>query len=198
MKRIIIGLALSLLAVTARADDGINSDIYVNKKFNISQNTRFAVMPFALTASWAQAQNEESTKKNVEDKNTDKFELSLLNAGVKVIERNKLERIFSEQTFSKTGLTEADSIKLGKMLSADVVVLGTIPIWTYYDKTHKGFIEILIKGVAVETGEIVFKVMFDAKINTTDDDFRYDMAQLETKSYKMLGEKIKGLVERNK
>ena len=196
MKKPVMVAMLLLVAVVANAGDGINSDIYFNKSVHITQNTKFVVLPFILTASWAQTPNEASTKKNVEDKNTEKFELSLLNAGVKVIERNKLDKLLSEQSLSKTGITESDSIKLGKILSADVIVLGTIPMWTYYEKTNKGFIEILIKGVVVETGEIIFKTVFDSKINTTYDDFRYDMAQLETKSYKMLGEKIREAVEK--
>ncbi len=196
MRKLLIVIAVLMLSAAVEGGEGINSDIYFNKKIRITQNTRFAVLPFELTASWAQLPSETSTKKNVESKNTEKFELSLLNAGVTVIERNRLDKVVSEQALSKTGLTESDSIKLGKVLSADIVVLGTISMWTFHDKTNKGFIEILIKGIAVETGEIVFKTAFDSKITTTYDDFRYDMAQLETKSYKILGDKIKEVIEK--
>jgi len=196
MKKLIILIAVLMLSTAAEGGESVNSDVYLNKKIKITKNTRFAVLPFELTASWAQVPNETSTKKSVESKNTEKFELSLLSAGVTVIERNKLDTLLSEQSLSKTGLTESDSIKIGKMLSADIVVLGTIPLWSYHNDIKKGFIEILIKGIAVETGEIVFKTAFDSKIITTYDDFRYDMAQLETKSYKILGDKIKEALEK--
>jgi hypothetical protein len=81
-------------------------------------------------------------------------------------------------------------MKLGKMLAADIIVTGSIPLWSYHEKIKKGYIEILIKGIVVETGEIAFKASFSTQINTSGDEFRFQMAQLETKIYKIFGENM--------
>ncbi len=195
MKKIFLLFSILVFFVSVNAAD-INSDVYFNKKIRITESTKFAVLPFELTASWAQNPGEKAVKKSIEEKNMEKFELSLLNAGATVIERQKLDKLINEMSLSSTGLTEADSIKLGKLLSADIIVLGTIPLWSFHQNINKGFIEILIKGIVVETGEISFKAVFDSKISTTNDDFRYDMAQLETKAYKIIGEKIRESVKK--
>jgi hypothetical protein len=193
--RKIVMIVVVVLIVAVTADAGINSNIFFNNKIKITRDTKFVVLPFELTASWRNPPTD-ITRKMIETKNTEKCEISLFKAGVAVIERNRLDKVLSEQALSQTGITENDSIKIGKILSGDIVVMGIIPAWTYYKNVKRGHIEIIIKGVDVETGEVVFKAIFNSKFHTAEGKFRYDISQLETKIYKALGEKIKTEVER--
>jgi hypothetical protein len=196
MKRTTLIAAILMMSVIVHAGDAIQTEIFFSKKIKLTQKTRVAVVPFELTVSWAASPSEAAVKKSVESKNTEKFELALLQSGVTVIERNKLDKVLAELSINQSGLTDENSMKVGKMLAADIIVTGNIPLWSYHDKIKKGFIEILIKGIVVETGEIAFKASFSTQIDTTNDEFRFQMAQLETKIYAIFGENMEKKVGR--
>ena len=192
MRKVILLLGMYLIGSPIHATENgkINSEIYFDKETKISPNISFAVLPFELTAPWINA-NTAVQKRNVELINTEKMETCLLGAGVKVIERRKIEGVLHEQALSKTGITQDSSIDTGKLLSADVIVTGVIPARGYNKYANTGRLELLIKGVDVNTGEIVFKASLDSRFDTSERDFLHDMGQLENQAYKLLENRIK-------
>ncbi len=190
VKKTALIAAIFMMSLAVHAEDAIQTEIFFSKKIKLTQKTRVAVVPFELTAGWAGAPSEAMTKKSVESKNTEKFELALLQSGVSVVERNKLDSVLAELSLTQSGLTDANSMKVGKVLAADIIVTGTIPLWSYHDNIKKGFFEVLIKGIVVETGEVAFKASFSTQIPATNDEFRFQMAQLETKVYRIFGENM--------
>jgi hypothetical protein len=63
---------------------------------------------------------------------------------IKVIDRNDLNKIIEEQKLSSAGLTNSDTVKIGKLLNLDMIVFRTI-----YDKQSS------TKVLKVDTGEIL-------------------------------------------
>jgi len=70
-------------------------------------------------------------------------------SGIKIIERESLEKLLKEQALSLTGLTEAGSvIEVGKLLQADQLIYGAYII-------NDDIIRIDLKLVSVESGTIL-------------------------------------------
>ena len=70
-------------------------------------------------------------------------------AGIKLVERESLEKVLREQALSLSGLTDQESaITVGKLLSADQLIYGSYII-------NDDQIRIDIKLVVVETGEVI-------------------------------------------
>ena len=195
MKRIFWILIIFCTTTIVNANE-IDSNIFFNKTYNITKNTKFVVMPFNCTANWVGRPGEEASKKSIENKNMEKMEIALLNADVIIVERQRIEKILEEQSISISGITEQKSIRIGKLLAANVVILGLIPEWTFWDKENKGCLEIILKGIDVESGAIIFKASFLSSFNTKSGMFRYDIAKIENDAYKILSEKISAQIKK--
>jgi hypothetical protein len=71
---------------------------------------------------------EVSKREQLENKQENQFfNMTVWNEGkYKVIERRHLSKILEEQKLSMTGLTDSDTVKLGKLLNLDIIVLRLI------------------------------------------------------------------------
>lgn len=87
----------------------------------------------------------------------DSFESAFLQTGFRVVERNQLDRLLEEMSFSASGLTEEDRLRLGEILNADALILGTV---TAFDKGSLGssypMVGISVRAVDVKTGIILW------------------------------------------
>jgi TolB-like protein len=81
---------------------------------------------------------------------TDKLTHELVETGkFKVVERSRIDRLLKEQQFVQSGVVDADSAaKIGKILSVDVVIIGTIRV------TNTG-IEFIARMIQSESGIIL-------------------------------------------
>ncbi|HMZ67189.1 MAG TPA: CsgG/HfaB family protein [Leptospiraceae bacterium] len=78
----------------------------------------------------------------------EKLTHEFVNSGqYQIIERSKINRVLKEQSLSSQGITEADSIKIGKLLAAEGVVVGSIV-------KENSNTTILARIVDTETGKI--------------------------------------------
>ena len=81
---------------------------------------------------------------------------------VDVVERQELEKILKEQRLSMTGLLDSDkSARVGKLLGADVMVLGrgTALDIGQRDQEGKNLVDtFMLKVVSVETGSLLITV----------------------------------------
>lgn len=89
---------------------------------------------------------------------TDAFETAFLMTGARLVERSRLKEVLGEAAFSASGLTEEDGVKLGRLLSADAVVVGVV---TAYRQGGFGStattVGLTVKAIDVESGTILWK-----------------------------------------
>ena len=80
---------------------------------------------------------------NMIERNKDKY---------KYIDRRHLKTILEEQKFSSSGLTESETVKLGKLLNLDIIVLRLI-----YENSR------VTKVLKVDTGEVLLFKTYEEK-----------------------------------
>jgi hypothetical protein len=149
MKRYVVFLMVIMAAVYAGCstiDVAVNQRIDVTKKLN-----KIVVFPFEIkNAHWG-------------DEFSDAITHHLFKTGrVEVVERQELEKILKEQKLSMTGLLDSDkTVKVGKLLGADVIVIGRGTALELGSDTHekKNLIDtFMLKVVSVETGTLLITV----------------------------------------
>ena len=79
-----------------------------------------------------------------------------LNEKVKIVDRRHLNKVLEEQKFSTSGLTDSDTVKIGKLLNLDIIVLRLI----YKDSR-------VTKVLKVNTGEVLLFKTYEEKIKET-------------------------------
>lgn len=87
-------------------------------------------------------------KDKLEDKEEEDFHIKVSNKvgdKVKIIDRRNLNKVIEEQKLSLSGITDSDTVKIGKILNLDMIVLRTL-----YDK------QTTTKLLKVDTGEVLF------------------------------------------
>ncbi|HPA71686.1 MAG: hypothetical protein KBA61_01705 [Spirochaetes bacterium] len=149
MKKFLYGCAWLLVPVMfgcSTIDVAINKKVDVTKKLN-----KIVVFPFEIkSAHWG-------------DEFSDSITHYLFKTGrVDVVERQELEKILKEQRLSMTGLLDSDkSARVGKLLGADVMVLGrgTALDIGQRDQEGKNLVDtFMLKVVSVETGSLLITV----------------------------------------
>ena len=146
----------SLALVIALAWIGVSAcstiDVALAKKVDASKKlNKVAVFPFEVKgAGWG-------------DEFSDAISHCFFKTGrVEVVEREALERILREQNLSMTGLIDDKSaVKVGKLLGADVILVGRGSALRASDKGREvpNLIDTFtLKALSVETGDILFIV----------------------------------------
>lgn len=169
---ICIGL-IFLLSILA-CGSTIQKSIIINPKYARYTFNTVLVLPF-------HDRNKEPYKKlysKAAEIMRESFETALVKTGLQIIEREKLDTVLKEMVFSKTGLTQSDGIKIGKMLNADSVIFGTVTSFVQGSSTDKSptkklektRVGIIIKAVHIETGVILWKCSVH---NQIDNAFSY-------------------------
>jgi len=121
------------------------------KVTQVGSRLAIAVLPFAA--------NENAV--NLQESITDKMITQLVNLRrFRVIERGAIEQVMKEQAFNLSGMVDEDSaIEVGKIVGADVIVIGRINIEIGYGKVNA-------RGIDIETGETI--VAKEASAGTTN------------------------------
>ena len=70
----------------------------------------------------------------------------------KYLDRRHLNKVLEEQKLSSSGLTDSDTVKIGKLLNLDIIVLRLI----YNDR-------LLTKVIKVDTGEVLLFKTFEKR-----------------------------------
>ena len=123
--------------------------IYKNLKYDSYKTTRVVVLPFKDAE--AQAGSGEIVSSI--------FETTLLSTSqYEVVERRQLDKILAEQKLSLSGFIE-DPVSVGKLVKADVVVIGTVTTW-YKAGWGSGYTTVgaSIKGIHAETGITLWSI----------------------------------------
>lgn len=96
---------------------------------------------------------------------------------VTVVERKRLDALMLEQDFQASGHVDPQTaINIGKMIGADVIVLGTIDKLGISNKTirvgdskikrYMSFAEVSVRAVNVQSGAIIFSDSDEVSFNT--------------------------------
>lgn len=169
MKTYIIGLSLSILTVTtslllptpvisqqAIAENGV-AQVQVQKS---TERKRIAVLDFDFASTsntdWFDNWGGTGPAKGVSD--------LLTNALVKdgtyiVLERSKIEQIIGEQNLGASGRVDASTAaQIGKLLGADVVIIGTITKFNVEQSESGGSIGFLGIGGSKEKNKAIVQI----------------------------------------
>lgn len=73
-----------------------------------------------------------------------------------VIERDQIEKVLSEQAFVLSFGNEKDATKVGQLVGADVLVVGSVSFVTLSGKPLQAVAGMKIRGIDVKTGKILF------------------------------------------
>ncbi len=149
MKKLLL-LLITLAGISiigcSTIDVALSSRVDVQKKMK-----KIAVFPFDVKgAGWG-------------DEFSDSIIHQFFKSGaVEVVERDAIERILKEQRLSMTGLIDdAQVVKIGRLLGADVIILGRGSSLRHYYKGSDvpNLIDTFsLKAISVEKGELLFTV----------------------------------------
>jgi len=111
-----------------------------DKVTQVGSRLAIAVLPFEANENAA----------NLQESVTDKMITQLVNLRrFRVIERGAIESVMKEQAFNLSGMVDEDSaLEVGKIVGADVIVIGRINI-------EVGFGKVNARGIDIETGETI-------------------------------------------
>jgi curli biogenesis system outer membrane secretion channel CsgG len=102
-----------------------------------------------------------------------------VNAGIKVVERDNIQKLLDEQNLTKANLTDAaTAVKIGKLLNAHYMVTGG------FVTDGKGRMVLTVRCFKVETSEIVFPspTAKDAKVDGKTENFMDMITTLAAKT----------------
>jgi len=129
----------------------------ISKNFSPSKHRKIAVLPF-------QNNGQSGTDSQI----ADKLSLRLMERGFTIVERSQLERVFEEVKLNYTGaLSQAELKKIGKVLSVDMIIMGTLqyayaPSQTTlvgnYASSTEGYLFLqseTARFIDIETGEVL-------------------------------------------
>ncbi|MDF3821603.1 hypothetical protein P3G55_16985 [Leptospira sp. 96542] len=126
----------------------IHNDASLKTKFFIDQSSFVALMPLT---------NIEEDHKVIYPIIFSELESAFLKRGVRLIERQNLDKVLNEIKFSSTGLTESSRNKIGTLLNADRVIAIENLNYTSSSKISSEVkFSFLIKCLEVKTGRIIW------------------------------------------
>lgn len=152
MRRLAL-LTLLLLSLSG-CQPKIQADMFTSAELGSRAPKTYVVLPFESRIS------ERETRKHPDAHEvlTDAFETAFLETGARLVERARLREVLGEAALSASGLTEEDTVRLGKLLSADAVLFGTV---TAYHKGGFGSqattVSLTVKAIDVASGAILWK-----------------------------------------
>lgn len=122
-----------------------------SKVTQVGSRLSVAVLPFTMNGEG----------QNISSSVTEKLITQLVNLRrFRVIERNAMDKIMNEQTLGMTGVVDENTAaKVGKLVGADIIILGSI---TY----SPGFVKVTARCIDTETAETI--VAKDASTQNND------------------------------
>jgi curli biogenesis system outer membrane secretion channel CsgG len=157
MKYIITGFLLFVFGCSS-----VDKSVYLNPQMKNYNIKTVVVLPL-------ENNNTEKYKKyypEAPDVIRDALESSLIKTGWQIIEREKISKILQELELQVSGLTIENGVKIGKMLNADVIVIGQVTSYVQGavdDKSPTGELEhttvgFNVRAVDIDSGVIMWKI----------------------------------------
>lgn len=157
MKRVIIFVFMFTVGCSS-----VDKSVYLNPQLKSYNVKTIVVLPL-------ENNNSERYKEyypEASDVVRDALESALLKTGWQIIERNKISKILAELELQASGLTLENGVKIGKMLNADVIVIGQVTSYiqgAVEDKSPTGVLEhttvgFNVRAVNIDSGVIMWKI----------------------------------------
>jgi curli biogenesis system outer membrane secretion channel CsgG len=154
-------LFLMFFLVSCHLKGAAKAEVFATPQVKANPPQTYAILPFEMRLSPSRgALRLDNALKypNAAAVVTDAFESAFLETGARIVERSQLDKALSEAALANSGLSENDSVALGRLVSANAVVLGAV---TEYHKGGFGSkattVSVSVKAIDVETGTILWK-----------------------------------------
>lgn len=181
MKFLLIAfLALALCLVEGCASLGTVAKTSLSPAYPFRPGMKVAVLPFEVSGA---------AERSVDESHGDAVGMALMDAGFTVIERSRLKGVTDEHKLGLSGLLSDDEAsKLGKMLNADLLLIGTktvewvpakssgtsfrplviMPAANFESRKEGHFadVSLSVRLVDVKTGEVAFTALASRKEST--------------------------------
>ncbi len=169
MKRLLL-----LLLVLAFGCSSVNKSVYVNPQMKSYNVKTIVVLPLENNNSERYKEYFPEAPEVIRDA----LESSLIKTGWQIIEREKISKVLAELQLQATGLTLENSVKIGKMLNADVIIIGQVTSYVQgavEDKSPTGGLEhttvgFNVRAVNIDSGVIMWKI---SVVNSDQNIFTY-------------------------
>ncbi|KPA24200.1 Uncharacterized protein AMR48_3536 [Leptospira interrogans] len=165
----------------------ILGNVFVRKGFAPEKKVRHVVFPVRIRSAWLLKSQNVEQKKFFESRSYEKLELAILGYGGKIQEKYKLEKLFRSEIESENSLNEEKGIQIAKQLNGDVAVFTDIT--DYGTASGNSVLEVTVKAIEVDSGEVVWKAIYSGKALGLQDNI--DLSILESEIFEHLTEKIK-------
>jgi len=157
MKHIII----MIIFITAGCSS-VDKGVYVNPQMKSYSIKTIVVLPLENNNSEKYKEYYPEAPEVIRDA----LESSLLKTGWQIIEREKISKIISELELQASGLTLENGVKIGKMLNADVIIIGQVTSYVQGavdDSSPTGELEhttvgFNVRAVNIDSGVILWKI----------------------------------------
>lgn len=131
---------------------------------------KYAVMPFASRLPPEQMQRHPDAHEILREL----VEANLLSSGISLVERSRIDALLTEHSLVQSGLTADEGLRIGRLLQADAVLIGTVHNFfgggefrgrsDYTGRyTTVGF---TIKAIHVESGRILWTASSDREVRS--------------------------------
>ncbi|EMJ94551.1 hypothetical protein LEP1GSC194_4117 [Leptospira alstonii serovar Sichuan str. 79601] len=130
-------------------------------------------------------------KKFLESRSYEKLELAILKYGGKIQEKFEAEKKFRSAFETDNSFNEEKGIQIAKQLEGEVAVFTEVT--DYGTASGNSVLEITIKAIDVDSGEIVWKAIYSGKAPGLQDNI--DLSILESEIFEHLTEKLKNKTE---
>ncbi|TGK26132.1 hypothetical protein [Leptospira stimsonii] len=184
-------LLFLLIIGCSTSKNSIFGTVFVRRGFTPEKKTKHIVFPIQIRSGWLLKDQNADQRKFVESRSFEKLELAILNYGGKVQERYNAEKQFRSTLENEPGFSEEKGIKIAKLLKGDVAVFTDFT--DYGTASGNAILELTIKAMDVENGEIVWKAMYSGKALGLQDSF--DLSNLESEIFEQLTNRLKQKTE---
>jgi len=167
-KNLFIQFAITIILISCAAN--VVSEYKITDPINPEWYDRFTYVPKYIALIPFQGSNYQS--QSVASQLESEIRSKLIRCGqYNIIERGNINNVLDEQKFILSGLSDRDVIQFGKMLSADVIIVGEIPYY-YEEENYSEYVEgtswagdeyrrkvtfqVNLRIISVETGQIVY------------------------------------------
>ncbi|MBM9576253.1 hypothetical protein JWG45_03710 [Leptospira sp. 201903070] len=175
----------------ATSKNSIFGTVFVRRGFTLERKTKHIVFPIQIRSGWLLKDQNADQRKFVESRSFEKLELTILNYGGKVQERYNTERQFRSTMENDSAFNEEKGIKIAKLLKGDIAVFTDFT--DYGTASGNAILEVTVKAMDVENGEIVWKAMYSGKALGLQDGF--DLSNLESEIFEQLTNRLKQKTE---
>lgn len=162
-----------------------------SQRFHTGKKIRHVIFPVRIRSSWLIKNENAEQKKFLESRSYEKLEMAILKYGGKIQEKYNAEKQFRSAFETDNSFSEEKGIQIAKQLQGDVVVFTEVT--DYGTASGNSILEVTVKAIDVDSGEIVWKAIYSGKARGLQDNI--DLSILETEIFEHLAEKLKNKTE---